>query len=163
MLAGCGQGISDEPIEPSADPARSELAAFDPCAALTDAEVQALGFRPESREQTETLGLVGCAYVGPGSGLLGSLAVNKEPEDTVAIYAARGDTFGGFRNNEVNGRRGAQIQVAEDNTDCTQLVDAGSGTVQVNWSVREPGVMDPCAEALRVMQMIEPQLPAPGS
>jgi hypothetical protein len=43
------------------------------------------------------------------------------------------------------------------------MVNAGSGTIQVEWSIREPGATDPCAEALRVMQMIEPELPAVGS
>ncbi len=101
--------------------------------------------------------------MGPPNGVLGSLSVQKEPEDTVADYAARAETFGGYRANEVAGRAGAQVQVAEDGTDCTQMVNAGSGTVQVEWSIREPGVLDPCAEALRVMQMIEPELPAAGS
>jgi len=145
------------------DPATSELATLDPCTLLSDAEIQALGFRPDTREQTETLGLVGCGYFGPIYGDLRSLSVDKEPEDTVADYATRAETFGGFRENDVAGRPGAQLQVAEDGTDCTQMVNAGSGTVQVSWSIREPGTMDPCAEALRVMQMIEPELPTMGS
>lgn len=162
VLGGCGQGISGEPVEPSVDPTSSDLAGFDPCAALSDAEVQVLGFRPESREQTETLGLVGCSYYGPPNSVLGSLSVNKDPE-TVGDYARRGDTFGGFRKNTVAGRLAAQVQVTDNNTDCTQMVNAGSGTVQVDWSIRESGAMDPCVEALRVMQMIEPELPAVGS
>ena len=43
------------------------------------------------------------------------------------------------------------------------MVGAGSGTVQVSLIIREPGTLDPCVEALRVMQMIEPELPAVGS
>jgi len=145
------------------DPATSELARLDTCTLLSDAEIEALGFRPETRETKETLGLVGCAYFGPIYGELRNLGVMKEPEDRVADYAARAETFAGFRENEVAGRAGAQVQVADDGTDCTQMVDAGSGTVQVEWAIREPGAMDPCAEALRVMQMIEPELPAVGS
>lgn len=162
VLGGCGQQVAGAPSPPGAvDPATSALAAVDPCTLLTDAEIGALGFRPDLWEPNDTLGLVGCSYFGPPLGTLGSLSVNKEPEDTIADYAVRGETFAGFRRNEVNGRPGAQLQSSDDNTDCTQLVDAGSGTVQVTWGIREPG--DPCAEALRVMQMIEPELPPVGS
>lgn len=136
---------------------------MDPCALLTDAEIEALGFRPDLREPNDTLGLVGCSYFGPPLGTLSSLSVNKEPEDTIADYAVRGETFAGFRRNEVNGRPGAQLQSDDDNTDCTQLVNSGSGTVQVSWALDKPGAMDPCTEALRVMQMIEPELPPVGS
>ena len=162
---GCGQDVAGTPNAgpTGVDPAMSELVTLDPCTMLSDAEIEALGFRPDTRRPTDTLGLVGCAYLGPPNGILGSLSVQKEPEDTVADYAARAETFGGYRANEVAGRAGAQVQVAEDGTDCTQMVNAGSGTVQVEWSIREPGVFDPCAEALRVMQMIEPELPAVGS
>ena len=163
---GCGQDMAGAPNHAgatSADPATSELAMLDPCTLLSDAEIEALGFRPDTREPTDLLGLVGCGYFGPIYGDLRGLSVQKEPEDTVADYAARAETFGGYRANEVAGRAGAQVLVAEDGTDCTQMVNAGSGTVQVEWSIRESGAMDPCAEALRVMQMIEPELPAAGS
>lgn len=164
--AGCGQQVAGAPSNAGAtsvDPATSELVRLDPCTLLSDAEIEALGFRPDTRERTETLGLVGCGYLGPIYGVLRSLSVDKEPEDTVADYAARAETFGGFRENEVAGRAGTQLQLADDGTDCTQMVNAGSGTVQVEWSIRESGAMDPCAEALRVMLMIEPELPAVGS
>ena len=163
-VGGCGQEVAGTPNNAGvtgADPATSELAALDPCTLLSDAEIKALGFRPDTRRPTETLGLVGCAYLGPPNGVLGSFSVEKEPEDTVADYAAR--AIEDFRENEVNGRAGAQTQSFGDGTDCAQIVDAGSGTVQVTWIIREPGVLDPCVEALRVMQMIEPELPAAGS
>ena len=163
-VGGCGQEVAGTPNNAGvtgADPATSELAALDPCTLLSDAEIEALGFRPDTRRPTETLGLVGCAYVGPPNGVLGSLGLLKEPEDTVADYAAR--MIEDFRENEINGRAGAQTQSFGNGTDCTQMVDAGSGTVQVTWIIDAPGAMDPCAEALRVMQMIEPELPAAGS
>ena len=162
---GCGQEVAGTPNAgpTGVGPATSELATVDPCTLLSDAEIEALGFRPDTRQPTETLGLVGCAYLGPPYGILGSLSVEKEPEETIADYAARSQTFGGFRQNDVNERAGAQLEVADDGTDCAQMVGAGSGTVQVSLIIREPGTLDPCAEALRVMQMIEPELPAVGS
>ena len=99
--------------------------------------------------------------LGPPKRRAWELLGEKEPEDTVADYATR--AIEDFRENEVNGRAGAQTQSFGDGTDCAQIVDAGSGTVQVTWIIREPGVLDPCVEALRVMQMIEPELPAAGS
>ena len=163
-VGGCGQELAGAPNNSGAtgtDPATSELATLDPCTLLSDAEIEALGFRPDTRRPTETLGLVGCAYLGPPNGVLGSFSMEKEPEDTVADYAAR--AIEDFRENEVNGRAGAQTQSFGNGTDCGQIIDAGSGTVQVTWITDEPGVLDPCVEALRVMQMIEPELPAVGS
>ena len=119
----CGQDVAGEPDAgpTGVDPATSELSALDPCAMLSDAEIKALGFRPDTRRPTETLGLVGCAYLGPPNGVLGSFSVEKEPEDTVADYAAR--AIEDFRENEVNGRAGAQTQSFGDGTDCAQIVD----------------------------------------
>jgi len=127
------------------------------------AELKALGFRPDTREPTELLGLVGCGYLGPIYGDLRSLRVEKEMTETVADYADRSENFDVFTRNQVNGRPGAVIELVDDGLECAQIVNAGSGTVQVEWAIREPGAMDPCAEALRVMQMIEPELPAVGS
>lgn len=163
-VAGCGQAVSGEPAPAgNGQQATKALAALDPCTLLADTDVEALGFRPDTRQPANTLGLTGCRVVAAPGGALGSLALQKEPHETAADYATRSETFGSFRQNDINGRSGAQVQVDENNTDCTQIVDAGSGSVQVTWIIREPGPMDPCAEALRVMQLIEPDLPAVGS
>ncbi|MDQ3988245.1 MAG: DUF3558 domain-containing protein, partial [Actinomycetota bacterium] len=164
LVAGCGQQVTGTPSEPSgADPSGSALASFDACTLLSDVEISTLGFRPETREPTDLLGLVDCKYLGPTYGPLGGLRVEKEVEETVADYEARSESFDVFRENEVNGRRGAAIELVDDGIECAQIVNAGSGTVQVGWEFREAGPVDPCAEAMRVMTMIEPELPAVGS
>lgn len=130
---------------------------------LSDAEISALGFKPETRKPTDLLGLVGCKYLGDIYGPLRALRVEKEVEETVADYEARSENFEVFRRNEVNRRPGAAIELVDDGVECAQIVNAGSGTVPVGWEFREAGPVDPCAEAMRVMTMIEPALPAAGS
>jgi len=47
-VGGCGQEVAGTPNNAGvtgADPATSELAALDPCTLLSDAEIEALGFR----------------------------------------------------------------------------------------------------------------------
>ena len=57
----------------------------------------------------------------------------------------------------------ARRKVVDDGVECTQLVNAGSGTVAVDWQYDRPGPDDPCAEALRVTQMIQQEPPAVGN
>ncbi|MGH3995665.1 MAG: DUF3558 family protein, partial [Pseudonocardiaceae bacterium] len=131
LAAGCGQQVVGAPSQPGgADPSGSALASFDACSLLSDAEISALGFRPETREPTDLLGLVGCKYLGPTYGPLGGLRVEKDVEETVADYQARSENFDVFRKNEVNGRPGAAIELVDDGIECAQIVNAGSGTVQ---------------------------------
>ncbi len=167
LLAGCGQQVAGAPS--ASDPAGpsgadSALASFDPCTVLSDAEIAELGFRPETRRPIDMLGQVGCAYLAErGSPLLG-LRLEKDLEETVADYAARADgVFDVFRENRVNGRTGAALVLVADGRECTQLLNAGSGTVAVGWEIDDPGPVDPCDEALRVAKLIEPELPAVGS
>ncbi|MGH3980627.1 MAG: DUF3558 domain-containing protein [Pseudonocardiaceae bacterium] len=163
LVAGCGQQVAGAPSQSGgADPSSSALASFDACMLLSDAEISALGFMPETRRPTDLLGLVGCAYTADIYGPLRGLRVEKDDE-TVADYQARSENFDVFRKNEVNGRPGAAIELVDDDIECAQIVNAGSGTVQVGWEFREAGATDPCAEAMRVMKMIEPELPAVGS
>ena len=64
-VGGCGQEVAEAPNAEvtSTDPATSELSTLDPCTLLSDAEIEALGFHPDTRQPTETLGLVGCVYL----------------------------------------------------------------------------------------------------
>lgn len=163
LIVGCGQQVTGAPNQSGgADPSGSALASFDACTLLSDADVAALGFMPETRRPTNLLGLVGCAYTADIYGPLRSLRVEKDVE-TVADYEARSENFDVFRRNEVNGRPGAAIEVVDDGIECAQIVNAGSGTVQVGWEFRDAGATDACAEAMRVMKMIELELPAVGS
>ncbi len=167
LLAGCGQQVAGAPSGPGqAGPtdADSALASFDPCAVLSDAEIAELGFRPETRRPIDMLGQVGCAYLGERDSPLRGLRLEKDLEETVADYASRADgVFDAFRENRVNGRTGAALELVAGSGECAQLMNAGTGTVTVWWQLRDPGPVDPCDEALRVAELIEPEVPAVGS
>lgn len=162
-LGGCGAQVTGAPsVSGGSGAASSALASFDPCTVLSDAELQALGFRPETRDPIDELGQEGCGFLALRDSPVLGVRLEKDLEETVADYAARSETFDSFQENEVNGRPGAALEVVDDGVECTQLVNAGSGTVAVGWQYDRPGPDDPCAEALRVMQMIESALPAVG-
>lgn len=159
-LAGCGQQVAGAPSTSAADPSRSALASFDLCTVLSDDELRALGIQVETREPLDLLGQVGCQYSGEPFGL----SLERDAEETVSEYAERPENYVSFRRNEVNGRTGAQIQVRPNREDCAQVMNAGAGSVLVGVSANTSNfTIDPCAEALRIAKMIEPELPAVGS
>jgi hypothetical protein len=162
VVAGCG---SEEPNEPN-DSGESDGSAasstlppervVDPCTVLTDEQLRELGVRPESRREVSELDARGCGWLGDPFGF--TLTTNP---DTVAEYRNRRNSpiFKSFRDNEVTGRPGVQFSTISDQ--CAQVLTAGSGGLVVNVS-DSSGVSDPvdeCAQALRIMTMIEPKLP----
>ncbi|MGH3979272.1 MAG: DUF3558 domain-containing protein [Pseudonocardiaceae bacterium] len=166
LVAGCGEPVAGSPVatgEHGPAGAGRALASFDPCAVLSDAELTALGFRPETRDPIDELGQMGCGFLGSRDSPVLGIRLEKDLEETVDDYAARSEAFGSFEENRVNGRPGAVLEVVGDGRGCVQLMNAGSGTVAVDWQFDDPGPVDPCAEALRVAEMIEAELPAVGS
>jgi hypothetical protein len=155
--AGCGDAGAGE------SPAVADASKVDMCTILSNAELTQLGIKLDSREQVNEVGIVGCDWVGDPFRL--SLERDK---DTIAQYVARrkGPFFTFFTENKVNGRAGVQLSVQRDRSDCAQLMDGGSVslTVAVGQSGRSYGTpFDPCAQALRIAQMIEPRLPKAGT
>jgi hypothetical protein len=135
----------------------------DMCTILTDDELASLGIKLASREPNNRLGEVGCGWIGKPFTL--DLERGK---DTVAQYRARRDdpAFTSFADNTVNGRAGVRFSIRGDRSDCAQLIDGGPVGLVV--SVAQAGSykglpIDPCAEAMRIAQMIEPRLPKAGS
>jgi len=157
LLGACGSEVSGAPVV-SAPPPQEVV---DPCTVLTDAQLRELGVRPESRRAVSELDARGCDWAGDPFGF----NLTTDP-DTVADYRDRRDSpiFNTFRDNEVNGRPGVQLTTRGDEQ-CAQVLTAGSGGLVANVS-DSSGVSDPvdeCAEALRIMTMIEPKLPEAGS
>ncbi|MDT7712703.1 MAG: hypothetical protein QOG46_1392 [Pseudonocardiales bacterium] len=131
----------------------------DMCTILTAPELSRLGIQPETRSPVDQLGSVGCEWTGARFTL--SLERDKE---TVASYKARprGPAFITFAENTVNGRAGIRFGVDPDG--CEQLIDGGPVSVVVNVApMLRPNAphIEPCAEALRIAQLIEPRLPRP--
>jgi len=159
LAAGCGSPVSEAP----APPAVADASRVDMCTILTDAELNQLGIRPDTRKPFDKVGVVGCGWLGKPF----TLRLERD-EDIIAAYQARRDdpAFTSFSENTVNGRAGVQLSVERDRTDCAQLMDGGSVSLTVAVALAfslDPPKIDSCAEALRIAQMIEPRLPRAGS
>jgi hypothetical protein len=162
LLAGAGGCAGFPPAGPSnqpAPPAVADASRVDMCTILTGDELAKLGLHVPSRQRVNTAGVVGCRW--PGKPYLLSL---ERAEGSLAGYRAhRNDpTYVGFTDNTVNGRAGAHFGVDRSGAQCAQLMDGGPVVLSVSVAVppnQNPRVVDPCAEALRIAQMIEPRLP----
>ncbi|MGH3942149.1 MAG: DUF3558 family protein [Pseudonocardiaceae bacterium] len=159
LVGGCGFTVFGATVPPAV----GDASGVDMCTILTDAELSELGINLSSRRHVDELGVIGCQWVGK------PITIRLErDEDPVAVYRARHDdpAFTRFMDNTVNGRSGVQLSVSNDRTDCAQLMDGGpvSLTVAVAPAFSLDALkIDPCAEALRIAQLIEPRLPKAGT
>lgn len=163
VVSGCAGDIAGAPS--TSGPSEGARPAVDPCAVLSDAELAGLGKQPETRRVVEELDAIGCGWRGEPLGL--TLTTNP---DTIAEYRARRDdpVFVTFAQNRVNDRPGVQTRVDPSGEQCTQAVGTGAGAlsvgVRLSGRASVDGVqVDPCAEALRIAELIEPRLPEVGS
>ncbi|MGH3795441.1 MAG: DUF3558 family protein [Pseudonocardiaceae bacterium] len=159
MAGGCEGAVSGT----SAPPMVADASKVDMCTILSNPELTQLGIKLDTRAPENKLGLVGCKWLGEPF----TLRLERD-KDTITQYDARraSPAFTYFADNKVNGRAGVQLSVDRDRSDCAQLMDGGSVslTVAVAQSGRSYGTpFDPCAQALRIAQMIEPRLPKAGT
>jgi Protein of unknown function (DUF3558) len=98
----------------------------------------------------------GCGFRGYPDSLSPGISLNKS-KDSVDSYVKRADTFVKFTQNKVNGRAGAQTQISDSNTECSQVIAVGTGDVRV--AVLRDKSGDPCGNALKLAQLVEPRLP----
>lgn len=129
------------------------------CTILSDPELSRLGITPSTRAPVDRESSLGCEWTG------GSFVLSLERDSqTLASYRARprGPAFISFAENTVNGRAGVRFRAEGDGTDCEQLMDGGAVSLVVSVTPTVHRV-DPCAEALRIAQLIEPRLPKQGS
>lgn len=159
LLAGCGTEVAGAPGAAPLPPQE----VVDSCSVLTERQLLDLGAFPESKFPVSELEARGCGWRGDPF----TFSLTTDP-GTVADYLERRDdaVFASMRANEVNGRPGAQfLLVAHGDEGCGQVVTAGSGglVVDVSDSSGLAVPVDECAEALRIMQLIEPKLPKAGS
>ncbi|MGH3914992.1 MAG: DUF3558 family protein [Pseudonocardiaceae bacterium] len=158
LAGGCGSFASGA----SAPSAVGDASGVDMCSILTEAELSGLGIELDTRKPVDMLGLIGCQWVGEPI----TLRLERN-EDTVAEYAARRDdpAFVTFAENTVNGRAGVQFGVSNSGQDCVQLMDGGPVSLAVSVAAASSlgPPIDPCAEALRIAQLIETRLPKAGT
>ncbi len=161
LAAGCGAqtGAQTPRPAPPAPPAVANANGVDMCTILTDPELTASGARLDTRTSFNKAGVVGCRWQGKSF----TLSLERDNATLAGYQAHRQDPkFFNFMDNTVNGRAGAHFGVVPNGSQCAQLIDGGSVSLSVSVAVPSnvsPPPIDPCAEALRISQMIAPRLP----
>lgn len=157
LAAGCG---SQAPKVP-APSAVADASRVDMCTILTAAELTGLGVRTETRQGFSKGGVIGCRWLGTPY----TLSLERANGALARYQASRNDPkFVAFLDNTVNDRAGAHFGVDRNGSQCAQLMDGGPVALSVSVAVSPhvtPRPTDPCAEALRIAQIIEPRLPKP--
>ncbi|PZS23604.1 MAG: hypothetical protein DLM60_02405 [Pseudonocardiales bacterium] len=159
LAAGCGAQTPAPAPAPPAPPAVANANGVDMCTILSGPELTALGVQLDTGKQFSQGGVVGCRWRGQSF----TLSLERDNATLAGYQAHRQDPkFFNFMDNNVNGRAGAHFGVVPNGSQCAQLIDGGSVSLSV--SVVAPAnataqPIEPCAEALRIAQMIEPRLP----
>ncbi|MGH3931230.1 MAG: DUF3558 family protein [Pseudonocardiaceae bacterium] len=135
-----------------------DASAVDMCSILTDEEFSGLGINPGSRTRSDDVRTLGCEWTGTPFNL--RMARN---DSTIADILANRDNpvLTSVTENTVNGRSGIRLTF-EGSAECEQRIDGGpkaSLSVDVLASSQLGPSIDPCAEALRIAELIEPKLP----
>ncbi|HEY0494098.1 MAG TPA: DUF3558 family protein [Kutzneria sp.] len=159
VLSGCnGQPGQAEPTGTTASSGGSSSAVLDkldPCALLTVDQLQQYSVATQG-QPLNTSDETGCIYLGSPDSASRGINLSKS-KDSVDSYVQRSDTFVKLTKNTVNGRNGVQTQISTSNTECSQVIAVGSGTVRVAVTNDKSG--DPCGDALKIAQVVEPKLP----
>lgn len=157
LAAGCSSRQSPAPAP--APPPVADAGKVDMCTILTDTELTSLGAQPGTRKNFNNSGVIGCRWQGTSY----TLSMERDNSTLAGYRAHRSDpSFVNFVDNTVNGRAGSHFGVDKSGSQCVQLIDGGSASLSVSVAVPHnmtPPPVDPCAEALRIAQMIEPRLP----
>lgn len=168
LAAGCGaqtgvqtgaQTTGAPTPAPPAPPAVANANGVDMCTILSAPELTALGVQVGTRTSFNNAGVVGCRWRGESF----TLSLERDNSTLAGYQAHRQDPkFFNFMDNTVNGRAGAHFGVVPNGSQCVQLIDGGSVSLSVSVAVpakTSAPPIDPCAEALRIAQLIEPRLP----
>jgi hypothetical protein len=160
LAAGCSSQVSQVSQPPP--PKVADASHVDMCTILTDSELTTLGAQASTRKSFNKAGVVGCRWQGKSY----TLSMERDNSTLAGYRAHRNDpNFLNFADNTVNGRAGSHFSVDKNGSHCAQLIDGGSASLSVSVAVPRtvtPPPVDPCAEALRIAQVIEPRLPKPS-
>ncbi len=154
LAAGCGAQVSTAPPPPAV----VNSSQVNMCTILTAAELTALGAQLDTRKRVNKAGVIGCRWQGKSY----ILSMARDNSTLAGYQGHRNDpNIVNFADNRVNGRAGARFGVDRNGSHCAQLIDGGSVSLSVSVAVPPnlPAPPDPCTEALRIAQMIEPRLP----
>jgi hypothetical protein len=154
FTVACGSQGSPGPAPPPV----ADASKIDMCTILTDRELTSLGAQPGTRKSFDNSGVIGCRWQGKSY----TLSMERANSTLAGYRAHRNDpSFINFADNTVNGRAGSHFGVDKSGSQCAQLMDGGSAALAVSVAVLRTASapVDPCTEALRIAQMIEPRLP----
>ncbi|MFC0544238.1 DUF3558 domain-containing protein [Kutzneria chonburiensis] len=159
FLVACNNGVSGDPSPTGSSTsanagADASLNKLDPCTLLTTQELQQYQVRTKG-EPLNSSDEQGCGFLGSPDSLSRGINLTKS-KDSVADYVSRKDGYVKFATNTVNGRDAAQVQISKSNTECSQIIAVGSGTVSVAVTSDKSG--DPCGDALQIAKVVEPRL-----
>jgi hypothetical protein len=160
LLSGCNGQQTQGQAEPtgtssSGGGSSAALDKLDACTLLTADQLQQYGVETKGKPQNNS-SENGCAFIATPDSSATSINLSKS-KDSVDSYVQRSDTFVKLAKNSVNGRNGVQTQISTSNTECSQVMAVGSGTVRAGVINDKSG--DPCGDALKIAQVVEPKLP----
>ncbi|GAA4860214.1 hypothetical protein GCM10023222_09670 [Saccharopolyspora cebuensis] len=159
LVAGCG---GEQGAEPSAapPPAKDVFQEFDPCTVLAPEEIQAFGAEPQGIPNDLGVGQTGCDFEGENL----QFGVLEAPKDDRAFWEGQRSQFDMFAPNQVGSHEGFQgIALGfEGEGTCNQTMYVGSGSVIVDITLTSDVManVDPCAEVLKIAEVVESRLPA---
>ncbi|HET9255742.1 MAG TPA: DUF3558 family protein [Pseudonocardiaceae bacterium] len=158
--AGLSAGLSGATTTTTpAPPAVADASQVNMCTVLTSTELAGLGVRPDTRQLVSKPGVIGCRWLTKSY----TLSLTRDDGTLAGFQTHRQDPkFIAFTDNTVNGRAGAHFGVDPAGSQCAQLMNGGPVSLSVSVAVppdMNPRPVEPCAEALRIAQMIEPKLP----
>ncbi|MDA3624888.1 DUF3558 family protein [Saccharopolyspora sp. WRP15-2] len=160
LLTGCGTS-SDHGAHPGDDEpfVGPSLAAFDPCSALSQSDLQHVGVTAPG-EPVDENGEVGCDFRGDDEYLL---RISKAEQTDLAAWKAQRGGFNAFQPNQVGTHPGiSAVPSGAEFSWCRQIVGAGDGSVSVEikyTAENGPADAETCDKALQVAQVLEPNLP----
>ncbi|GAA3360722.1 DUF3558 domain-containing protein [Saccharopolyspora gregorii] len=157
-LSGCALGDTAPGQEsPAPQPKPAGLRDFDTCTFFSPDELTAAGANGPSEPVEDFTFEQGCEFEGETM----LLTLYKNQDETVASYETGGH-WDSYRKFDINGRAAA-TGVSAGSTGqgiCNTLVDAGGGVVILSVTgFMKDDVPDPCGEAKKLAEQIEPRLP----
>lgn len=158
VLAGCTPKVTGDPSPTGSSTSSGDSGAWasvDPCKLLTAQELQENGVKTQSKPLNEN-GETGCDFVNATDVVGRAINLTKSPASADS-YTSRPGDFASFKKNSVNSRPGFQTQIGSTNDECSQYMVVGTGVVSV--AVTRDSAGDPCGDALKLAQLVEPRLP----
>lgn len=156
LVTGCaGVGGNEPAPAPPAGP--SPLVGFDPCTAFSPEELQAQGFDAKGEPVDQGVGEVGCDF--ESEEIL--LTLLKAENSDMSYWEGRRASFDEFTPNQVGAHQGIRGVAAggQGHGVCRQIILSGGGSVVSQVTHSSGTASDPCADAMKIAQQIEPKLP----